>query len=223
MEGADGERRLRAQYKLIQAARPRDGFVEYDFPLPDGFPAYMATNLFTADRDAIRLRLDGKELAPAQGRLIRPFTFDVRNVATDRLVVALPPGASAETGFELSVLVDPVLKDVRPNTDDTVGLVVEAPAEGWLVWRAPYEDAWRATLDGEPAPIYIADRTVMAVPVPAGRSTIVFSYRPPQADCCTRQLVNAHLFASPILGLLMLGMCLLAAARSCPSRKETPR
>ncbi|SME98877.1 membrane protein YfhO [Tistlia consotensis] len=197
------------------ARRPRapglataGGFVEYDFPLPKGFPAYMATNLFTADRDSIRLWLDGQELAPAQGYLIRPFTFDVRNVATDRLVVALPADQPPGSRLLLSVTIDGLLKDVRPNRNDVTGLEVQAPADGWLVWRAPYDDGWQATLDGEPVPVYIADRTAMAVRVPAGRHKVVFAYRSAASDAWTRRLVEAHLFASPLLGLLMIALCL---------------
>lgn len=202
--------------------RARDGFVEYSLPLPDGFPAYVATNLFSADRDLIRLTVQGKELAPAQGRLIRPDTFDVRNVATDRLVVALPADQPAGTALELTVAIDGLVKDVKPNTNDTTGLHIVAPADGWLVWRMPYEEGWRATVNGQGVPVSLANHTGMAVPVKQGPSTVEFSYKTAPGDCCTRQLVQAHLFASPLLGLLVLGLTLGGAVAGY-GRPREPR
>ena len=193
-------------------ALPPEEFVEYSLPLPDGFPRYMATNLFSADRDSIRLSVGGQELAPAQGHLIRPYTFDVRNVATDRLVVALLADQPADTKMALSVTIDGFLKDVQPNRNDTIGLRVVAPANGWLVWRNPYEDGWYATVNGRSVPISIANRTSMAVPVTAGDNEVLLSYKPAGADCCTRQLVQAHLFALPLLGFLVLGAALFGTA-----------
>jgi hypothetical protein len=202
-------------YRLTLAdasQRPRDGFVEYSLSLPDGFPAYIATNLFSDDRNAIRLTIDGRELAPAQGYLIRPDTFDVRNVATDRLVVALEADQPADTALELRVTIDGLVKDVAPNTNDTTGLHIVAPADGWLVWRMPYEEGWRATVSGETVPVSLANHTGMAVPVSQGPNYVEFSYKTGPDDCCTRQLVQAHLFASPLLALLVLGMALFGTA-----------
>jgi len=191
--------------------RPRAGFVEFSVALPDGFPAYMATNLFSVDRDTIRLTIDGRELAPAQGYLIRPDTFDIRNVATDRLVVALPGDQPADTVIELEVTIDGLVKDVAPNTNDVTGLHIVAPSDGWLVWRMPYEEGWRATVNGDAVPVSLANHTGMAVPVSQGPNHVEFSYKTGPDDCCTRQLVQAHLFASPLLALLVLGMALAGA------------
>lgn len=202
-------------------ARPPERFVEYSLPLPDGFPRYMATNLFTADRDFIRLRIDGRELAPAQGHLIRPFTFDVRNVETDRLVVALPVDQPADTELTLSVIIDGVLKDVEPNRSDITGFHIVAPSDGWLVWRNPYEDGWQATVNGRLAPISIANRTSMAVPVKAGRNHVLVSYKASAGALRTGRLVRAHLLASPLLGLVVLAMALFGAAAGYGRRAVT--
>ncbi|SME98885.1 membrane protein YfhO [Tistlia consotensis] len=208
-----------AERRREPALAAEGSFTEYDFPLPKGFPGYMATSLFSADRRELRLFAGDRELAPAQGYLIRPFTFDVRNVATDRLVVALPPGLPAGTALRLVVRLDGFLDDVKPNRNDTTGLEVEAPADGWLVWRNPWEDGWQATLDGRPAPVYIADRTAMAVQVPAGRHKVVFAYKP---KGWTRRLVEAHLVASPLLALVVLGMALTGAAAGLGLPRRAP-
>ena len=49
--------------------------------------------------------------------------------------------------------------------------------------RAPiladqFYPGWRATLDGEPAPLLAANYILRAVPVPAGRHTVTMTYRP---------------------------------------------
>ena len=204
--------RQRARVIRPVEALPPETFVEYSLPLPDGFPRYMATNLFSADRDSIRLRIGNRELAPAQGHLIRSDTFDVRNVETDRLVVALPAEQPVDTRMTLSVSTDGLLKDVEPNRNDATGLHVVAPTDGWLVWRTPYEDGWQATINGRAVPISIANRTSMAVPVTAGQNDVLMSYKAPGTVCCTRQLVQAHFFASPLLGMIVLGMALFGAA-----------
>ena len=168
--------RQRARVIRPVEALPPETFVEYSLPLPDGFPRYMATNLFSADRDSIRLRIGNRELAPAQGHLIRSDTFDVRNVETDRLVVALPAEQPVDTRMTLSVSTDGLLKDVEPNRNDATGLHVVAPTDGWLVWRTPYEDGWQAMINGRAVPISIANRTSMAVPVTAGQNDVLMSY-----------------------------------------------
>jgi hypothetical protein len=204
---------------LVEAEqRPRDGFVEYTMPLPDEFPAYMATNLFSPDRTALRVFVDGRELAPAQGYLIRPDTFDIGNAATSRLVVALPPDQPEETLVELRVTFDGLVTDVAPNTNDVTGLHIEAPAEGWLVWRMPYEEGWQATVDGAPVPVSLANHTGMAVRVPAGVSVVEFSYKP--GPDLTRRLVQAHAVASPLLGLMVLGLALAGAVAGHGRQRE---
>ena len=219
---AGARQRLRVIQPVL--ASPPEKFVEYSLPLPDGFPRYMATNLFTADRDSIRLRIDGKELAPAQGYLIRALTFDVRNVETDRLVVALPVDQPADTSMTLTVITDGLLKDVEPNRSDATGFHIVAPTAGWLVWRTPYEGGWQATVNGRTVPISIANRTSMAVPVTAGESHVLMSYKSPATACCTRELVRAHLFALPLLGAVVLGMALVgtAAGHGLPSPPTQP-
>lgn len=207
---AGARRRVRAIQPVL--ARPPETFVEYSLPLPDGFPHYLATNVFTSDRDTIRLQVGGRELAPAQGYLVRPFTFDVRNVETDRLVVALPVDQPVDRPLTLTVVTDGFLKEVSPNGNDAMGFDIVAPSAGWMVWRNPYEEGWQATVDGRAVPISIANKTGMAVPVPAGGSRVLLSYKGPGTAWRTRQLVRAHFLASPLLGLVVLGLALLGAA-----------
>jgi hypothetical protein len=59
-------------------------------------------------------------------------------------------------------------------------VVVECdnPAPGYLVLTDTFYPGWRATVDGEPSPIYQANFLFRAVPIDAGRHTIAFHYAP---------------------------------------------
>jgi len=56
---------------------------------------------------------------------------------------------------------------------------VETAAAGVLVIRNVFDPGWRATVDGRPAPVLVADGFLQAVPVPAGRHTVVLGYDDP--------------------------------------------
>lgn len=48
-----------------------------------------------------------------------------------------------------------------------------------VFFSVPYDDGFTATVNGESAPVLKVDNGLMAVPVPAGESEIVFTYRTP--------------------------------------------
>lgn len=56
---------------------------------------------------------------------------------------------------------------------------VTAKGDTLLVLAQSYYAAWRATVDGKPAPILRANHAFQAVAVPAGTSRVVFEYRDP--------------------------------------------
>ncbi len=49
-------------------------------------------------------------------------------------------------------------------------------APGLLMLSEVYYPAWKAYVDGEPAPLYRADHLFRAVPVPAGEHTVELRY-----------------------------------------------
>ncbi len=77
-----------------------------------------------------------------------------------------------------------------------------APAAGWALLQVQAYPGWRATVDGQAVPLYIAEYTLLAVPVPAGRHTITLTYHPPGWP-----MVGW----AAILGLLGLGWALFPA------------
>jgi hypothetical protein len=66
-----------------------------------------------------------------------------------------------------------IVEDLR----ERVRIQVDAPAAGFVVLTDAYHPDWRASLDGESAPLLIANALFRAVPVPAGRSEIEMVYR----------------------------------------------
>ncbi len=61
---------------------------------------------------------------------------------------------------------------------DEVRLQVDAACAGLLVLSDTYFPGWTATVDGKASEIYPTDITFRGVAVPAGRSEVVFRYRP---------------------------------------------
>lgn len=63
--------------------------------------------------------------------------------------------------------------------------------ETLVFFSVPYDDGFTATVNGESAPILKVDNGLMAVPVPAGESEIVFTYRTPGLGISARISLGA--------------------------------
>lgn len=59
---------------------------------------------------------------------------------------------------------------------DRIQLHTATDARGLLVLSEPYYPAWKAYVDGEPVPLYVADHVLRAVPVPAGEHSVELRY-----------------------------------------------
>ncbi|CAA9471537.1 MAG: hypothetical protein AVDCRST_MAG12-818, partial [uncultured Rubrobacteraceae bacterium] len=59
---------------------------------------------------------------------------------------------------------------------DRMSLRTATGARGLLVLSEAYYPAWRAYVDGEPVPLYVADHALRAVPVPAGEHSVELRY-----------------------------------------------
>jgi uncharacterized membrane protein YfhO len=94
--------------------------------------------------------------------------FDARRTALTEVPVALEPlAASAQETVEVSA--------IAPNQ---MQLEVNAQSRGLLVLSENYYPGWRATIDGQSAPIYRVDSGLRGVIVPRGRSRVELKYAP---------------------------------------------
>jgi hypothetical protein len=64
------------------------------------------------------------------------------------------------------------------QTYNTLRLEVEASRDALIFWRDAYSPYWQAQVNGHTAPIAKAFGAFKSVPVPAGRSTVEFSFSP---------------------------------------------
>ena len=94
--------------------------------------------------------------------------FDARRTAVIDAPVTLEPLADgAQETAQVS--------SFAPNRME---LEVDAQSRGLLVLSENYYPGWRATVDGQAAPIYRVDSALRGVIVPRGRSHVVFRYAP---------------------------------------------
>jgi len=95
--------------------------------------------------------------------------FDARRTALIDVPVALEPlaGGARETAQ---------VTGLEPNRME---LQVEAESRSLLVLSENYYPGWRATIDGQSAPIYRVDSGLRGLVVPRGRSRVVLKYAPP--------------------------------------------
>jgi len=68
---------------------------------------------------------------------------------------------------------------ITRDEPEAVDVAVTATRAGWLVLADTALPGWRATVDGAPRPIHVANLAFRAVPVPAGRSVVSFRYEAP--------------------------------------------
>lgn len=164
----------------------QNNLVIWQFPLSQPLPKHTATTAFSKDK-SVRLIIqfaDKKvvELAPAQGGLISPWTFDAQNMREGRVFAALPmdvPSLNDAKGILL-------LKDkpsygvqsVWRHQSDQTGIIYKAPDNGWLVIHYPYDKKWKITIDKKTTSFYRANNGFMAVPISAGDHKILIQYWP---------------------------------------------
>jgi hypothetical protein len=65
----------------------------------------------------------------------------------------------------------------RERTPEDVEVRVHAPVGGILVVRNPYDTGWKATVDGKPTSLFVADYVMQGVTVPPGDHVVELSYR----------------------------------------------
>jgi hypothetical protein len=92
---------------------------------------------------------------------------------------------------------------------------VESPTSALLVVRNAYAKNWRARVDGRDAPVLPADYLIQAVPIPAGRHTVVLRYVDPWIGY---GLAGSALSLTALLGAAVLARLLPRGTGATPHR-----
>ena len=108
---------------------------------------------------------------------------------------------------KLDPAADPLADRASVTTYDADWMEIEAVADGagLLVLGEVYYPAWRAYVDGEPAPIYRANGLFRAVPLPAGEHTVELRYE--------SRTLRAGIIVSLITSAVLVALIVVAAAR----------
>lgn len=134
--------------------------------------------------DGVEIRTNLKALPRAQlvGRVER---FDSGDAVLNRIKDEDFDGAKvalieADSSVELPVSDATRLgsADIVRRTTQSVDVVLNASEPCMLVLADAYYPGWRATIDGEPAPLYAANYVSRAVPIPVGEHTVRFEFSP---------------------------------------------
>jgi hypothetical protein len=105
---------------------------------------------------------------------------------------------------------------------DRLSLRVEVNAPALLVLSEVWDPNWTATVDGEPAPVVLADYTLRAVSVPPGAHEVVLSYEPHSLRLgLAVTLITAVLLVVAALSLSRHGPALQLATLGCFRQSRT--
>ncbi len=173
-------------------------FILCSILLPDTFPNYLASSLIEGDRDIITLVSTDTKYSPAQGNLSIPQTFDVGNIQTQTLTIALPADTQLPTTLKFSYRKNfmTYIESIQKYNSDTFAFTFTAPNSGWLVFHYPYDTKWKLTLDGNNQLIYQVNQAFMGIPIGKGNHHITLEYWP-------NPLLRFGLFVAMIAAVLI--------------------
>ncbi|MBK9383345.1 MAG: hypothetical protein IPN34_00770 [Planctomycetes bacterium] len=152
-------RGLRLAFPAASALPPRDGVYVYEPIGAEGRRAFLTTRAIGATEGAARLQGGDRALAE---QLDRTLLLSDEAAASS----LAPPMTRGELRFEV-------------DEPDRVVLRLEGlDGEAWLALMDSAFPGWEATIDGEPAPIEVAQLAFRALRLPAGAQRVEFVYRP---------------------------------------------
>jgi hypothetical protein len=149
------------------------------------------------------------DVVSSPARALARFTdpgFDYRNrmvVEPDQNVGASGQISRRGSGRGVAASRDPIALNHSSFTVDT-------ETAGWLVTADMYAPGWHATVNGHSTTLLRADYTLRAVAVPAGRSRVVLTYRPP-----------GFAFGLATSGIVAIGLLCIAALALQARRRRT--
>ena len=105
---------------------------------------------------------------------VRSGKFDPRQV----LFLEEEPKIVADNETKITALETNISVRITSYEPDEVRIEASLPRPGFLLLLDTYFPGWTASVNGRPTRIFRADYNFRAVSLPAGKSTIRFSYRP---------------------------------------------
>ncbi|MBL8012808.1 MAG: YfhO family protein [Candidatus Omnitrophica bacterium] len=165
---------------------PKKELASFSARLPSDFPFHLTSSWFADHQHFLRLSLQSPGEKPVffdetQGRLIRPYTFDVQNIREGWLTAAIP--ADSQFHNETFVLDYPSvdregITHVGIMTNDKISLNYRTAHDGWFVAHYPYDLKWKITLDGHVIQYFRANKSFIAFPLDQGDHTVLLEYWP---------------------------------------------
>jgi hypothetical protein len=181
--------------------------------LPDDFPKFLASSWFAQEQRYLHFLVEGNdhplhEFQPVQGELIRPYTFDVQNIKKGMLIAAFPKDDfKAQRKF---VLYYPSghnngVTGLWQKQFDNLGIVYNAPRNGWLVCHYPYDTKFRINVDGNDVRYYRTNKSFIGFPLSQGKHRILIQYWP-HSPLRILLLISAVLTTLGLPILILLGL-----------------
>jgi len=141
----------------------------------------------------------------------------------DKALSALASGSVDPLRTVLLESAPPPLAAPRDPAADAARIVSYAPnrmelrtrtdAPGLLVLSEGYDPGWRAEIDGQPAPVLVANHALRAVSLPAGEHTVRLRYAPPALRWGIAISLGGYLTLGILLVTFRLGPRLHPAGR----------
>ena len=169
----------------------------YTALIHSGLPAEILQDVFAIGGPLIRYYPCGVKVDDIQSLVRDGKLASVTNLAGKALMLE-KAGESPETCVA-RLAERKVAFDYRVSFYDynSLHLEIEAPQAGYLYFADGYDPHWMATIDGNETPVLRANFHFKAVPVQAGKHTIVFSYNP-----STLRYAIAISFLTLLLGVI---------------------
>jgi len=183
--------------------------------LPESFPNHLTSSWFAEEGAYLHFLVEGadgkwREFQPAQGELIRPFTFDVQNIRAGTLTAAFP--RDDFDGGKKFILYYP-----SPDNDgvtglwkkqfDNLGINYRAGHDGWLVCHYPYDRKFKISVDDREVQYYRTNKSFIGFPLAKGEHKILIQYWP-------QTPLRFFIFISALLTTLGLPLLIFWALRN---------
>ncbi len=198
-------------FSLSGAAKSAENDMDlYFIKLPNDFPAYLATGVFTKDIGLISAKVGDKSLHPLQGDLQIPYAFDVQNIKTGYVTISMPKGSVVEHQdliLRIPKQYAPNIQKIVSNTSDTFTIEYVSQKPQWLVYHFPYDTKWQAIVDGKVEKFYRVNASFIGLPLDGGTHVVSLQYWP---DSWMRPAIFVQfvfIIMTPF-GLIVLGLYL---------------